>query len=72
LSLSLSQAALAVSAGAGVFATSRTGNIAMHRSLVKLGFEPTGNSFTSGRGKHSLQVFVHHSTQPVIAGDAVR
>lgn len=58
LSLLLSQAALAESKGAGVFATSRTDNIAMHRLLAKLGFESTGNPFTSGRGKHSLQVFV--------------
>ncbi len=60
LSLSLSQSILATSIGAGVFATSRTDNIAMHRSLDKLGFESTGNPFTSGRGKHTLQVFVRH------------
>lgn len=65
-SLLLSQAALASSSGAGVFATSRTDNVAMHRSLGKLGFEPTGNAFTSGRGKHSLQVFVHHAAQPIV------
>lgn len=70
LSLSLSQAALAASASTGVFATSRTDNIAMHRSLAKLGFKATGNSFTSGRGKHSLQVFVRNSAQPFVSGDA--
>jgi predicted GNAT family N-acyltransferase len=63
LSLSLSQSALASSMGAGVFATSRTDNIAMHRSLTKLGFEPAGNPFTSGRGKHTLQVFVRDAAQ---------
>ena len=70
LSLSLSQAALTSSAGAGVFATSRTENVAMHRSLTKLGFVPAGNAFASGRGKHSVQVFVRHAAQPVVAGDA--
>ena len=64
LSLSLSQAALAESEGAGVFATSRTDNIAMHRSLAKLGFGAVGNPFASGRGKHSLQVFVRYVAQP--------
>lgn len=63
LSLLLSQAALAESKGAGVFATSRTDNIAMHRSLAKLGFESTGSPFMSGRGNHSLQVFVLHAAQ---------
>lgn len=63
-SLLLSQAVLAESNGAGVFATSRTDNIAMHRSLAKLGFVASGNPFVSGRGKHSLQVFVRHAAQP--------
>lgn len=70
LSLLLSQAALASSGGAGVFATSRTENLAMHRSLAKLGFVPAGKAFASGRGKHSVQVFVRHDAQPVVAGDA--
>jgi GNAT superfamily N-acetyltransferase len=69
LSLVLSQAALAASKGAGVFATSRTENIAMHRSLAKLGFAATGNPFVSGRGKRSLQVFARHAAQPIIPPD---
>jgi GNAT superfamily N-acetyltransferase len=63
-SLLLSQAALADSNGAGVFATSRTDNIAMHRSLAKLGFVATGNPFASGRGKHSVQVFIRLAALP--------
>lgn len=66
LSFLLSQAALAESKGAGVFATSRTDNIAMHRSLAKLGFVASGNPFLSGRGKHSLQAFARHAAQPVV------
>ena len=61
LSFLLSQAALAKSNGAGVFATSRTENIAMHQSLAKLGFVASGNPFLSGRGKHSLQAFSRHA-----------
>ena len=66
VSLLLSLAAVAESKGAGVFATSRTDNIPMHRSLVKAGFDAVGNSFASGRGKYSLQVFVRHAAQPII------
>ena len=62
-SLLLSQAALAKNKGAGVFATSRTDNIAMHRSLAKHGFVATGKPFTSGRGRHLVQVFVRHAAQ---------
>ena len=65
----LSHAALAESKGSGVFATSRTDNIAMHRSLAKVGFVSIGNPFVSGRGKHSLQVFVRHAAQPIIPPD---
>lgn len=69
LSLLLSQAALAQSNGAGVFATSRVDNIAMHRSLAKIGFVLVGKPYVSGRGKHSLQVFIRHAAQPIIPPD---
>lgn len=72
LSLSLSQAALAQSGDAGVFATSRTDNIAMHHSLSKAGFERAGNPYQSGRAKHLLQVFVRPAAQPVSPQDAAR
>ena len=64
ISLLLSEAALSQSGGAGVFATSRTDNIAMHRSLTKLGFSPAGNTYPSGRAKHLLQAFVRNGAQP--------
>jgi GNAT superfamily N-acetyltransferase len=69
LSLALSEAVLASSADAGVFATSRTDNNPMHRTLIKLGFQPAGKSFTSGRGKHVLQVFTRDAAQQVHAPD---
>jgi GNAT superfamily N-acetyltransferase len=59
LSLLLSQAALRECKGFGVFATSRTDNVAMHKQLLKLGFVAVGHPYTSGRGKHSLQVFAN-------------
>jgi predicted GNAT family N-acyltransferase len=57
LSLLLSQTALSESKGSGAFATARTDNVAMHKQLLKLGFVAVGNPYTSGRSKHSLQVF---------------
>lgn len=72
LSLLLTQAAVAEANGAGVFATSRTDNIAMHRSLVKVGFVPVGEPYVSGRGNYSLQVFVRHVAQPIIPADAAQ
>jgi predicted GNAT family N-acyltransferase len=72
LSLSLSQAALSRSGGSGVFATSRTDNIPMHRSLAKLGFHQVGNPYPSGRAKHLLQVFVRPGAQPGSQQDAAR
>lgn len=64
LSLLLSQASIAASKGAGIFATSRTDNIAMHRSLEKVGFMSVGKPYVSGRRKHSLLVFVRHGVSP--------
>jgi GNAT superfamily N-acetyltransferase len=72
ISLLLSQAIIAASEGACMFATSRTDNVAMHRSLTKVGFVAVGNPFVSGRGKHSLQVFVRHAAQPIIPPDLSR
>ena len=69
MSLLLSQTAIAASKGACMFATSRTDNTAMHRSLTKVGFVAVGNPFVSGRGKHSLQVFVRYAAQPIIPLD---
>lgn len=62
-SLLVTQAALTAAWGAGVFATSRTDNEPMHRSLIKLGFIEHGKAFQSGRGSHSIRVFVRHAAQ---------
>lgn len=71
ISLALSHAAIAASSGEGVFATSRSDNAAMHRSLVKVGLVPAGQQYASGRGKHLLQVFIRHA-QPIIPPDLPR
>jgi len=70
-SFHLARIAVAESKGDGVFATSRTDNIAMHRSLAKLGFIGTGIPFASGRSKHSMQVFVR-AAQPGVPADLVQ
>jgi predicted GNAT family N-acyltransferase len=66
LSLQLSQAVIEASGGAGVLATSRTDNEHMHSTLAKLGFESTGKTYSSGHGKHSLQLFIRCAAQPVV------
>lgn len=53
----LSQAALSQAGNCGVFATSRTDNVAMHRVLTNLGFEQTGSAYPSAHGDHHLQLF---------------
>ena len=64
ISLLLSKAALAARGKSGTFATARTDNVHMHSSLIKLDFQPIGNAFISGRGKHSIQVFACNAAQP--------
>ena len=41
-----------------VFATSRTDNEAMHRTLLKSAFSKEGKPYRSGMGEHSLELFV--------------
>ncbi len=70
LSLLLAQSALSAAGEAGVFSTSRTDNQPMHKSLAKLKFVPSGNTYTSGRGKHSLQLFIRRSAQQSSPADS--
>jgi len=63
LSRPLVEAALKASNGAGVFATSRNDNVAMHRTLVRFGFAAVGHSYRSDRGNHELQLFIRAVAQ---------
>lgn len=72
LSFSMSDAALGQSGGARVFATSHVDNIAMHRSLAKLGFQRVGDPYPSSQANRLLQVFVRHAAQPGSQQDAAR
>ena len=56
-SQSLTQAVLAFAECCGVFATSRTDNVPMHRALAKIGFLQVGEAYVSQHGKHHLQLF---------------
>ncbi len=69
-SLDLTRAAVAAAGSFGVFATSRTDNVAMHATLAKCGFLPAGVHYASDRGNHQLQVFVRHAIQEAPAVDA--
>lgn len=53
----LSKAALSIAGSQGVFATSHTDNVLMHRVLANLGFVPSGSAYPSLHGAHYLQVF---------------
>jgi len=44
-----------------IYATSRSDNTAMHRTLERMQFSRTGNEFLSGRRNHRLQLFVRGS-----------
>ena len=59
LSYKLTAAAVAHSAGRGVFATSRTDNPAMHASLLAAGFERHGEPYPSNRASHRLELFLY-------------
>lgn len=47
--------------GAGVFATSREGNKAIHRTLEKLGFNRQGTDWPSGQNPENLWLFIKNA-----------
>jgi len=59
----LTQAALSAAGTAGVFATSHTGNIPMHKALEKFGFARVGEPYPSERGRHKIQLFVRAGSE---------
>lgn len=61
LSHSLVSRALAVAPTSAIFATSRSDNIAMHRSLIAGGFAQHVVAYASARGAHSLELFLRPS-----------
>jgi hypothetical protein len=66
LSRPLVTKALAAADGVGVFATTRTENKAMRRTLGHCGFAPHGCPYGSERGKYELQLFIRAATQPAV------
>lgn len=58
LSRKLVEAALASAEKQNVFATSRTDNKAMHKTLLKFGFSKEGRPYRSGMSEHNLELFV--------------
>lgn len=61
LSLPLCQPLVEFAADQGIFATSKTANVSMHRTLSKLGFFPAGAAYQSSFGNYQLQVFLRHA-----------
>ena len=66
----LVQELMATARGKNVFATSRTDNHAMHRSLEHSGFVRDGKPYASGIRIAKLQLFVRVDAQPALAADA--
>ena len=62
LSLPVCQGAVEAAGASGIFATSRTRNRAMHKTLEKLGFVTAGNEYPSANGKGRLRVFLRRPT----------
>lgn len=60
LSSCLVSAALAASKRVGMFATSRTDNFEMHRTLMKFRFEKAGRIYKSSHRDRDLQLFLLH------------
>jgi GNAT superfamily N-acetyltransferase len=47
----------------GIFATSRTDNVPMHRTLEKFGFNKVGKTYPSDLGHTQLELFIRAPTQ---------
>lgn len=70
ISLQMSNKALTYANGNGVFATSRTENHFMHRTLEKVGFKPAGKPYSSRNGLESVQLFIRSSNCTVPSIDS--
>ena len=57
----LCEALISNAKGAGVFATSREGNKAMHCTLGKLGFNRQGSDWPSGQNPENLWLFIKNT-----------
>lgn len=68
----LIKAARSTTCGYRMFATSRSDNTPMHKTLNTHGFSCHGTAYASNRGEHQLTLFVTHDAQPCGAGDAAR
>jgi predicted GNAT family N-acyltransferase len=70
LSHKLVEAALSVTDGQSVFATSRADNDPMHKVLKAHGFSCHGKTYASTRGNQQLVLFVRNAAQQGAPGDA--
>lgn len=66
----LVEAALSVTNGQAVFATSRANNAPMHKVLKAHGFSCHGKTYASTRGNQQLILFVRNAAQQGAPGDA--
>lgn len=52
---------LETTTNAGIFATSRSGNIAMHKTLERYGFTRVGKEWPAGQNPDNLCLFIRHA-----------
>lgn len=69
LSLPLCQPLVEAAGSKGIFATSRTDNHGMHKTLQKLGFAFAGAPYKSPHGVHGLQLFLRQPAKQITAGE---
>lgn len=62
LSFMLCHPLVTAALGRGVFATSLSRNVGMHRTLVNLGFTPAGLKWPSQENDDNLELFLRHAT----------
>jgi len=59
----LVSAAVTAACGKGMFATSRTDNVRIHRTLEHFRFVSSGRPYASDRGNYQVQLFIRHATR---------
>lgn len=69
-SVDLVRAALSASSAAGVFATTRSPEMA--QTLARFEFVPAGKPWLTARDPNELQLFLRHAAEPAAATDAAK
>lgn len=72
LAAALCRPLVSLAEGKGIFATSRTDNATMHRTLAKLGFKRVGKEWASKENDAELALFVRNADKQLVAANRER